>query len=181
MWIFAWLRGVSEKLWYLIGWFNRHRKHPVIIPNFFKYFSSTWLPAKNSVNGSLFFIIKIAKEKHKQQWRKVKEIELPHRLRQRCKKSHMQDAKMQEASGNGPDQSPREMYTNRTAVLFSFSKCEFRFCCLQCSFSSMTAPSFALDLSNIYHPEHPHTLNIPCNENHICLFILNVPSAEFPS
>lgn len=87
---------------------------------------------------------------------------MPHRRRQRCKKSHMQDAKMQEASGNGPDQSPREMYTNRTAVLFSFPKCEFRFCCLQCSFSSMTAPSFALDLSNIYHPEHPHTLNIPC-------------------
>lgn len=87
---------------------------------------------------------------------------MPHRRRQRCKKSHMQDAKMQEASGNGPDQSPREMYTNRTAVLFSFPKCEFRFCCLQCSFSSMTAPCFALDLSNIYHPEHPHTLNIPC-------------------
>lgn len=70
---------------------------------------------------------------------------------QRCK----------EASGNGPDQSPKERYTNRTAVLFSFPKCEYCVSCLWCSFSFMTALNFALVLSNIYHPEDRHTLNIP--------------------
>lgn len=70
-------------------------------------------------------------------------------------------ARCKEASGNDPDQSPEERYTNRTAVLFSFPKCEYCISCLQYSFSFMTALSFALDLSNIYHPEDPHTSNIP--------------------